>query len=115
MVAESGLTRKKLKTMVYQPVVFGFGQTIFALGFGFAGIQGAARKTYGAEVHVRSVSEYIGLGVMGIGGLIAVIAGIMFLWLVVSRIMNSHSGIHLFSRSRRREDWERTRNIPSKS
>lgn len=66
-----------------QLACFGLGQIIFALGFGWAGLNGAGRKAYGSEQHVRSASEHAGLLVMGFGGLIAVVGGLLFLGLVV--------------------------------
>ncbi|HEY0968791.1 MAG TPA: hypothetical protein VGD88_15475 [Opitutaceae bacterium] len=65
-----------------QIIAFGLGQAVFALGFGFAGIHGSGRKTYGSEQHVRTLGEQIGLGVMGLGGLVAAAAGIWFLILI---------------------------------
>ncbi len=66
-----------------QLACFGVGQVIFALGFGYAGLNGAGRKAYAAEQHVRSAGEYAGLLVMGIGGVIAVVGGLLYLGLVV--------------------------------
>jgi len=62
-----------------QPLVFGVGQAIFALGFGIAGFFGMSRKIYGAEQLERSLPESIGLAVMGAGGLVAAAGGIAFL------------------------------------
>lgn len=70
--------------------LFGGGQAIFALGFALAGIFGAGRKTYGAEQHVRSVGELTGLGVMSVGGLIAVVGGLLFLGLMTRMILAWH-------------------------
>lgn len=67
----------------WQPAVFGVGQMIFAAGFGWAGAHGMARKTYGTEQQIHSAAEYAGLAVMGLGGLLAVIGGVLFLYLVV--------------------------------
>jgi cytochrome c oxidase subunit 1 len=67
----------------WQLHLFGFGQVIFAIGFGLGGMHGLSRKAYGAEQHIRSVGELIGLGVMGAGGLIAVAGGLLFLLLMV--------------------------------
>jgi hypothetical protein len=66
-----------------QLACFGLGQVIFALGFGWAGLNGAGRKAYATEQHVRSASEYAGLIVMGVGGVIAVVGGLLFLGLVI--------------------------------
>jgi hypothetical protein len=63
----------------WQPALFGVGQAVFAAGFALAGAQGMARKTYGQEQHIRTTAETIGLGVMGLGGLIAVAGGVVFL------------------------------------
>ncbi|AOS43320.1 Cytochrome C and Quinol oxidase polypeptide I [Lacunisphaera limnophila] len=62
-----------------QLLCFGCGQAVFGLGFALAGAYGLGRKQYGAEQHVRSVGEYLGLGVMGLGGLVAVAGGLLFL------------------------------------
>ncbi len=67
----------------WQLCLFGFGQVIFAIGFGLGGMHGLSRKAYSTEQHVRSAGEMIGLGVMGLGGLIAVAGGLMFLFLIV--------------------------------
>jgi hypothetical protein len=67
----------------WQLCLFGFGQVIFAVGFGLGGMHGLSRKAYGAEQHIRSAGELIGLGVMGVGGLIAVAGGLLFLLIMV--------------------------------
>ncbi len=63
----------------WQLVLFGAGQAVFGLGFALAGAFGLGRKQYGVEQHVRSLGEYLGLGVMGLGGLVAVAGGLLFL------------------------------------
>ena len=62
-----------------QLLLFGAGQAVFGLGFALAGAYGLGRKQYGVEQHVRSLGEYVGLSVMGLGGLAAVAGGIFFL------------------------------------
>ncbi len=66
-----------------QPLLFGVGQMVFAVGFGMAGIGGAARKAFGAEQAARTTSETVGLFIMGAGGLVAVAGGVLFLGLVI--------------------------------
>jgi hypothetical protein len=66
----------------WQPVLFGVGQLVFAIGFGLAGAHGQARKTYADEQVIRSTAEWIGLGVMGLGGVVAVAGGVAFLVIV---------------------------------
>ncbi len=67
----------------WQPLVFGVGQTVFALGFGLAGSYGMGRKLYGSEQNIRHMGEYAGLMIMGAGGFLAIAGGVLFLWVVV--------------------------------
>lgn len=66
----------------WQPVLYGVGQVVFAVGFAFSGLYGLARKAYGTEQVVRTTSETVGLAVMGLGGLVAVVGGAIFLTIV---------------------------------
>lgn len=68
----------------WQPLAFGLGQSVFALGFSLAGAQGALRKTYGTEQHIRTATEWLGLTAMGLGGVIAIVAGLTFLAMAVA-------------------------------
>ncbi len=70
----------------WQPATFGFGQAIFALGFGLAGSYGMGRKLYGQEQSIQHLGATTGLVVMGIGGLIAIVGGITYLILTLHAI-----------------------------
>ncbi|RME80514.1 MAG: hypothetical protein D6785_10265 [Planctomycetota bacterium] len=85
-----GLGQKILgpKITSLQPVFFGLGQAIFALGFAYGGIHGLARKVYGHEQQIRTTEEYIGLAIMGVGGCLAIIGGILFLYLAGKSIFD---------------------------
>ncbi|MCA8910739.1 MAG: hypothetical protein KDB82_03460 [Planctomycetes bacterium] len=63
-----------------QPLLYGGGMALMAIGFGMAG---SVRKTYGTEQVVRSTSEWAGLVTMGIGGVISTVGGVVFLVLMV--------------------------------
>lgn len=71
------------RAVALQPVLFGAGQSIFAAGFALAGAAGMERKVYGVE-QVRSATQTAGLAIMGIGGLVAVAGGLLFLAFVVA-------------------------------
>ncbi len=73
----------------WQPALFAVGQTTFALGFALAGSQGMARKVYGQEQAARSAIETFGLTVMGIGGFVAIAAGVLFLTLHIRAALGS--------------------------
>ncbi len=74
-----GAVAPSARLIRWQLALFGGGQAVFGLGFALAGAFGLGRKQYGAEQQVRSLGEYLGLGVMGLGGLVAVAGGLLFL------------------------------------
>lgn len=65
-----------------QPLLLGVGQLVFAIGFALAGSHGMRRKTYGGEQQIRTAVEWLGLAVMGIGGVVAIAGGVLFLFVV---------------------------------
>lgn len=81
-----------------QIVLFGVGQSVFAIGFAIGGFYGLGRKMYAAEQHVRSAGEVAGLAIMGIGGLVAFVAGVWFLVLVIREMRRwKRSAAHALS------------------
>jgi cytochrome c oxidase subunit 1 len=82
-IARGGLAAAVVRSARRQVTLFGVGQTVFALGFAIGGAYGLGRKAYAGEQHVRSAGELVGLGVMGVGGLVATAAGLWFLFLVL--------------------------------
>ena len=70
----------------WQPYVYGGGQLIHILGLAWSGGYGVQRKVAGAEQVLTTLPQKIGMGMMGLGGLIAIIGGIMFV-LVCLRAM----------------------------
>lgn len=62
----------------WQPYVYGGGQLIHILGLAWSGGYGVQRKVAGADQALTTLPQKIGMGMMGLGGLIAVIGGIMF-------------------------------------
>ena len=85
-VAPPGAAAEAPRRARLQLLLFGGGQAVFGLGFALAGAYGLGRKQYGAEQHVRSLGEYLGLSVMGLGGFVAVAGGIFFLAVMLRRI-----------------------------
>lgn len=64
----------------WQPVVYGGGQLMHILGLAWSGGYGVQRKVAGAQQVLATLPEKIGMGMMGLGGLIAIIGGVMFAW-----------------------------------
>lgn len=80
-VLGSTLALRVRRMFALQPVLFTVGQLGFALGFALAGASGMARKVYGEEQVTRTAAEVAGLGLMALGGLVAVAGGLVFLGL----------------------------------
>ena len=62
----------------WQPYVYGSGQLMHVLGLAVSGGYGVQRKVAGAEQALTTLPQKIGMGVMGLGGTIAIVGGLMF-------------------------------------
>lgn len=63
----------------WQPYLYGGGQLLHIAGLAWTGGYGMQRKTAGAAQGIDRASEVAGMGLMGLGGLISVIGGVLFL------------------------------------
>ena len=63
----------------WQPYLYGSGQLLHIAGLAWTGGYGVQRKTAGAAQGVDRMGEVAGMGLMGLGGLISVTGGILFL------------------------------------
>jgi len=61
-----------------QPWVYGGGQLLHILGLAWSGGYGVQRKTAGVAQGLDSLEKVVGMGMMGLGGLIAIIGGLLF-------------------------------------
>jgi heme/copper-type cytochrome/quinol oxidase subunit 1 len=71
------------KLAFWQPYVYAGGQLLHISGLAWAGGHGAERKVAGAAQVLASAGDRVAMGVMGVGGLIAIIGGILFLVIVL--------------------------------
>jgi hypothetical protein len=67
----------------WQPWIYGLGQLLHILGLAVSGAMGIQRKTAGAAQGLDSLAAQIAMGVMGLGGLLAVLGGILFVWIML--------------------------------
>ena len=86
LLPQLGFGEVEGKMARWQPYVYGGGQLIHVLGLAWSGGYGVQRKVAGAEQALTTLPQKIGMGMMGLGGLIAVIGGIMFV-LVCMKVM----------------------------
>lgn len=76
----------------WQPWLYGTGQLMHIVGLVWSGGYGVQRKVAGAEQVLRSTAEIAGMGLMGLGGLIAIIGGLLFV-VVVLRAMRQAASL----------------------
>ncbi|MBI5256348.1 MAG: cbb3-type cytochrome c oxidase subunit I [Burkholderiales bacterium] len=67
----------------WQPTLYGAGQLMHIVGLVWSGGYGVQRKVAGSEQVLRSTAEVAGMGLMGLGGLIAIIGGVLFVVVVI--------------------------------
>jgi len=77
-----GFRKPAGKWVAWQPVIYGGGQLMHVLGLAWSGGYGVQRKTAGSEQGLKTLQEIAGMGIMGLGGMIAIIGGILFLIIV---------------------------------
>ncbi|MBP6775831.1 MAG: cbb3-type cytochrome c oxidase subunit I, partial [Piscinibacter sp.] len=78
--------RSRLATL--QPWLYGGGQLLHIVGLVWSGGYGVQRKVAGAEQVLRSSGEIAGMALMGLGGLIAIAGGLLFV-VVVAQAMRA--------------------------
>jgi hypothetical protein len=74
------------RTAAWQPWVYGIGQLMHIVGLVWSGGYGVQRKVAGAEQVLRSASEVAGMGLMGLGGAVAIVGGVLFIVVVVGAL-----------------------------
>ncbi len=76
----------------WQPWLYGSGQLLHILGLVWSGGYGVQRKVAGAEQALRTPQEVFGMGVMGLGGAIAIVGGLLFIWVVIASVRGKGRG-----------------------
>lgn len=66
----------------WQPLLYGAGQLMHIVGLAWTGGYGVQRKTAGLAQGVDRLGEIAGMALMGLGGLISVIGGLLFIVVV---------------------------------
>lgn len=86
-VLERGITR-------WRPVrislwLYGLGQLLHSVGLFIAGGYGAPRKVAGTSPGLDVIGNWIGHVGIGVGGVIAVLGGIMFIWISARKLLKA--------------------------
>ncbi|GJL81344.1 MAG: hypothetical protein DHS20C01_09780 [marine bacterium B5-7] len=77
-----GFKRPVGRLVVAQPWLYGGGQLLHVIGLAWSGGYGVQRKTAGDAQVLDGIEKIAGMGLMGLGGLISVIGGLVFLVIV---------------------------------
>ncbi|MBF0092916.1 MAG: cbb3-type cytochrome c oxidase subunit I [Alphaproteobacteria bacterium] len=83
-----GLPARRDGPVRWSFLLYGVGQILFSIGMFVAGAAGVPRKTAGVEQHLDSFAKYASMLVYGSGGVIAVVGGILFVWLASARLLS---------------------------
>ncbi len=72
----------------FQVTLYGVGQALFVGGLFVGGLAGLARKTFGAAQELDTTLKYTGMGIMALGGLLAIVSGGFFVVFMIRALMN---------------------------
>ena len=84
-----GFARPATRLATWQPYVYGGGQLLHITGLVWSGGYGVQRKVAGSEQVLRTTQEIAGMGLMGLGGLIAILGGILFVYVMLQAIVRA--------------------------
>lgn len=84
LLPQFGYRAPSARLATLQPILYGAGQMMHVVGLVWSGGYGVQRKVAGADQVLRTGAEIAGMGLMGLGGLIAVIGGVLFVVVVLS-------------------------------
>ncbi len=75
-----GYRAPDVKLARLQPYLYGGGQMLHVLGLVISGGYGVQRKVAGAAQQLDTVGRVTGMGLMGLGGLISIVGGFLFIY-----------------------------------
>ena len=84
-----GTACKRTRSLTALIWCYAVGQTFHSLGLFLAGGYGAPRKTAGDDQGIEALGAQVGLYMMGVGALVAVIGGVMFIWIAARLLRQS--------------------------
>ena len=76
------------RTATWQPYVYGGGQLMHIIGLAWSGGYGVQRKTAGTAQGLENLEQIAGMAMMGLGGLIAIIGGLMFVVVAIASVLS---------------------------
>jgi heme/copper-type cytochrome/quinol oxidase subunit 1 len=89
LLPRMGFGRPEGRLARLQPALYGGGQLLHIAGLLWSGGYGVQRKVAGAEQLLRGAEQVAAMGLMGLGGLLAVAGGVLFALVVLRAIWTS--------------------------
>jgi heme/copper-type cytochrome/quinol oxidase subunit 1 len=89
LLPRMGYARPEGRLARLQPALYGGGQLLHIAGLLWSGGYGVQRKVAGGEQVLRSAEQVAGMGLMGLGGLLAVAGGVVFAVVVLRSLWTS--------------------------
>ena len=89
LLPRMGFGRPQGRLARLQPALYGGGQLLHIAGLLWSGGYGVQRKVAGGEQLLRTPEQVAGMGLMGLGGLLAVAGGVAFALVVLRSLWTS--------------------------
>jgi cytochrome c oxidase subunit 1 len=86
-----GFARPSARLATIQPYLYGGGQLLHVIGLVWSGGYGVQRKVAGGEQALHTIQEIAGMGLMGLGGLVAIAGGMLFVFVVLQALWRSRA------------------------
>jgi hypothetical protein len=89
LLPQLGYARPEGRLARLQPALYGAGQLMHVVGLVWSGGYGVQRKVAGADQVLHGLPQVAAMGLMGLGGLLAIAGGMLFLVVVLRSIWTS--------------------------
>ena len=92
VIQEMGYVRELPRIVRLQPFIYWSGMILFVFGLFWAGVYGTPRKVFGTE-YIETIKVYLFMTVMGLGSVLSVIGGAIFVLYVIYSILRPGKGV----------------------
>lgn len=92
LLPRMGFAPARGRLAALQPALYGAGQLLHVTGLVWSGGYGVQRKVAGSEQVLRGAEQVAAMGLMGLGGLLAVVGGMIFAIVVLRAMLARRDG-----------------------
>jgi len=87
LLPKLGFAPPSTRLATLQPSLYGAGQLMHVIGLVWSGGYGVQRKVAGSDQVLRGAEQVAAMGLMGLGGLLAVLGGLLFIVVVLRSLL----------------------------